>query len=217
MTEGVGEALIVHELALTKEFDRLANIGIVDHAKDVVVRDARLLLRRQILVEIGDDVALDSDIFHIGGDACGARGVDACGVVDEILREGRAFDLGDGQIFGQLGEDRAHHLEMRELLGSHVGEDADYLTVGHREALIEVAHRRGELAVGSAELTYDDRGSAGVGIFDLDRELKFLFIYPHNAFSYECYCQVSQGQGVLAQSQEVVLSLPYIVSGPCFA
>lgn len=172
---------------------------------------------REVFVKVGDDVALDSDIFHVGGDACGARGVDTCGVIDEILREGRVFDLGDGQIFGQLGEDRAHHLEMCELLGSYVGKDADDLAVGHREALIEVAHRRGKLAVGASELAYDDRGGTRVGIFDLDGELKFLFIYPHNAFSYECYCQVSQGQGVLAQSQEVVLSLPYIVRGPCFA
>ncbi len=41
---GVAEALIVHELALAQEFDRLADVGVITQTQNVVVRRARLLL-----------------------------------------------------------------------------------------------------------------------------------------------------------------------------
>ena len=42
--EGVAEALVVNNLALTKKFDGVADVGVVDKAQNVVVGDARLLL-----------------------------------------------------------------------------------------------------------------------------------------------------------------------------
>ena len=42
-TERVAEALVVDDLTLTKEFQGIADVGIVDKAQKVVVSDARLL------------------------------------------------------------------------------------------------------------------------------------------------------------------------------
>ena len=42
--DGVGEALIVNDLALAQIFDGIANVGIVGQTQDIVVGDACLLL-----------------------------------------------------------------------------------------------------------------------------------------------------------------------------
>ena len=42
--DAVGEALIVNYLALAEEFYRIANVGIVGEAQNVVIGRARLLL-----------------------------------------------------------------------------------------------------------------------------------------------------------------------------
>ena len=42
--KGIAEALIVYDLTLTQELDRITHIRVVGHTKNVVVGDARLLL-----------------------------------------------------------------------------------------------------------------------------------------------------------------------------
>ena len=42
--EGFGEALIVDDLALAEELEGIADVGIVDHAEEVIIGHARLLL-----------------------------------------------------------------------------------------------------------------------------------------------------------------------------
>ena len=43
-TDAVAEALIMHDLALAEEFYRVADVGIVGEAENVIVGRARLLL-----------------------------------------------------------------------------------------------------------------------------------------------------------------------------
>ena len=43
-TKGIAEALIMDELALAKELEGLADVGIVYHSQKVVIGNARLLL-----------------------------------------------------------------------------------------------------------------------------------------------------------------------------
>ena len=43
-TQGVAKALVMDELALTEEFEGLADVGVVDHSDKVVVGDACFLL-----------------------------------------------------------------------------------------------------------------------------------------------------------------------------
>ena len=40
----IAEALVVHQLALTQILDRLAHVGIVHHAQDIIIGHACLLL-----------------------------------------------------------------------------------------------------------------------------------------------------------------------------
>lgn len=47
-TEGIAEALIMHNLALAQEFDGLTHVGIVGHTQNVIVGHARLLLCRTL-------------------------------------------------------------------------------------------------------------------------------------------------------------------------
>lgn len=62
--QSLAEALIVYHLARTQEFQRLAHVGVVDQAQQVIVGRARLLLGGQILRQVGDRVAFDTDIFR---------------------------------------------------------------------------------------------------------------------------------------------------------
>lgn len=59
--QSLTKALIMDDLPLPQELDWLDNIRIVYQAQNVVIGDPRLLLRRQILVQIGNGVALYAD------------------------------------------------------------------------------------------------------------------------------------------------------------
>ena len=68
---------------------------------------------------------------------------------------------------------------MFAFLGADIRQQSLYLCVGHCEALIEVAQRGCELAVGTSELRDDDFRHTRVGILDIHGVLQFLFILPH--------------------------------------
>ena len=118
--EGIGEALIMHDLALAKESDDVVDVGIIRKAKDIVVGGSRLLLGGEVLVEIGQNIALYADVFHIKRNARCGYGVRARGMIHEIRREGSAVYLLEREIFGQLMDYCRHHLKMRELLGAYL-------------------------------------------------------------------------------------------------
>ena len=42
--QGITETLIVHDLPLSEEFQRIAHVGIVNQAEQIVISDSRLLL-----------------------------------------------------------------------------------------------------------------------------------------------------------------------------
>ena len=77
----------VVDLALAEEFDGVADVGIVDEAQDIVVGDARLLFGGEVLVEVGEHIALDGEVGGCKRNACGRDGVDARGMIDEVRVE----------------------------------------------------------------------------------------------------------------------------------
>ena len=52
------KALEVDDLALTKEFDGVVNVGVIREAEDVIVGYARLLLGGKVLYEVAIRVPL---------------------------------------------------------------------------------------------------------------------------------------------------------------
>ena len=70
----------------------------------------------QVLVEVGDDVSLDANVFHIEGHARCRYGIDARSMVDEIRREGCLGNLFLGDVARQLIENCCHHFKVCELL-----------------------------------------------------------------------------------------------------
>ena len=58
-----------------------------------------------------------------------------------------------------------------------------YFTQGLAEALGEIAHGGGELAVGTAELLKEQRCERGVGLADAHRVLPALVVHKHLHFS----------------------------------
>ncbi len=106
----------MHDLALAEELDGIVDVGIVRQTQNVVVGHPCLLLGGKILVEIGDHVALDREILRVKGNARGCNGVHTRGVIHKVGSERRTLDLLLAEITGELVEDGADHLQVRELL-----------------------------------------------------------------------------------------------------
>lgn len=101
---------------LPQEADHVVDIRVVGQAEDVVVGEAGFLLRRQILRQVGDDIARDLHSRGGPGIAGGKLGKDACGVIHEVGVKACGFDLAVAQIAGELVDEGAHHFQMAQFL-----------------------------------------------------------------------------------------------------
>ena len=98
----ITEALEVDDLPLTQKADHIVDIRVVGQAEDVVIGKAGLLFCRQILCQVGNNVACD---LHCGRGpriAGGKLRVDSHSVIDEIGVKAGGFDLLLVQIAGEL-------------------------------------------------------------------------------------------------------------------
>ena len=109
-----------------------------------------LPLRRQILMQIREHVALRLYIRRRERHACSRSRVNSRRVIDEIRVHARFLDLLGREVFRKLIDDRADHLKMRKLLGTDIGEDSLQLGIRHSVALAEIAQRSAKLPVGTA-------------------------------------------------------------------
>ncbi len=116
----VAEPLEMHDFAFPQELDRVAHVGIVGEAQDVVVGLAGLLLGREVLVKVGKGVAGDLELGGREGVARGGLRVDARGVVDKVGVEAAALDLFGRHAAGELVDDRGNHLDVGELFGARI-------------------------------------------------------------------------------------------------
>jgi len=119
MAKQLTEALIVHDLALTKELDDIVHIGIVGKAENVVIGSLRLHFSRHVFVEVGDGIPLDlhhcRSVRHTG---CRLR-IYPRGVVNEVISEPLALDLVGREVTGKLMHDGAYHLKMSKLFRTY--------------------------------------------------------------------------------------------------
>ena len=130
----------MHYFALAQIFYRVAHIGVIHETQDVVICYAGFLLGGEVLIQVGDGIALYSDIFHIERHARCRLRVNAYGMVYEICVEARFFYFIYRESECELIYHSRNHFEMGELFRSDIGEYADYLIIRHGIALIEISH-----------------------------------------------------------------------------
>ena len=108
------KSLEMNNFSFAKEFDGVTNVGVVNKAEQIVIGHSCFLFCRQILVQIGENVALDADIS--GSKRCSACGlrINSRGMVDKIGVKARFFDFLGGEIARELIQDRCNHFEMGE-------------------------------------------------------------------------------------------------------
>ena len=109
------------DFPLPQEADHVVDVRVVGQAEDVVVGEAGFLLRRQILRQVGDDIARDLHSRGGPGIAGGKLGKDACGVIHEVGVKACGFDLAVAQIAGELVDEGAHHFQMAQFLSPYQG------------------------------------------------------------------------------------------------
>lgn len=115
------EPLEVDDFPLPQEADHVVDIRVVGQAEDVVVGEAGFLLRRQILRQVGDDIARDLHGRGGPGIAGGKLGIDACGVIHEVGVKACGFDLAVAQVTGELVDEGAHHFQVAQFLSPYQG------------------------------------------------------------------------------------------------
>lgn len=107
------------DFACAQELDRVAHVGVVGKAQDVVVRHTGFLLGGEVFVQVGDRVAGDGEGVCIERRAGRRNRIDAGRVVDEIRVKALLPDLLGRQIPRELVNDRADHLEVRQLFRAY--------------------------------------------------------------------------------------------------
>lgn len=116
--EGFAKPLIMDDLPFPEEADGGDDVGVIYQLEDIIVGGAGLLLGGHVLGEVGDGVA--GGLEGGGGEghsACGLR-PDAGGVIHKVDVKAGLFDLLDGEVAGELVDDGADHLQMRQLIGT---------------------------------------------------------------------------------------------------
>ena len=186
----------MNDLSLPQEFDHVVDVRVVAQTQDIVIGDPGFLLCRQILCQIGDQVALDCHARRIVREAGRRRGIDACRMVDKIRIKTSRLDLLIRQIAGQLIDDGADHFQMAQLLRADIGQKALQLRIRHGKPLAEIAQGCAQFAVRPAVLRNNQRRQFGIGLLDPDGILQFLLIDKHY---FSPPSAPSQGHGSLTQ------------------
>lgn len=112
------EALEVDNFALPQKFDRVAHVGIVDQAQQIVIGSARLLFCCHVLKQVGDGIALGLEGFCREGPACRRLRINAGCVIDIVRLKVAFFDVVNRNIPRELVNDCADNFKMRQLFSA---------------------------------------------------------------------------------------------------
>ena len=116
IVEQLPEALEMHHLALAKEFNYLVDIGIVRHTENIVIGRSRLLLRRQVLNQIGYRVGFGLQIRRRERNARSICGIDRVAVIDIIRARTVLVKAPRTLAVGKLTDYAADYLKMRQFV-----------------------------------------------------------------------------------------------------
>ncbi len=106
----------MNDLPLTEETDRVADLGILYQAEDVVVSRSGLLFCGEVFNEIGDGITLTLEFAGVEGNATGSLGPKCQRVVNVIFVETGRSDFLGRETAGELVDDGADHLKVGEFL-----------------------------------------------------------------------------------------------------
>lgn len=85
------ESLVMNKLSFAQEFDRVAHVGIVREAENVIVGQTRFLLCREVFRQVCYRVAGGCESCRRKRRAACRNRINARGVVDEIIRKRTVF------------------------------------------------------------------------------------------------------------------------------
>ena len=110
----------MHNLPLPQEPDGIVDIGIVTEPQDIVVGNAGLLLRCQILCQIRDH--LTGDLHGSGAPrrAGGGDRINAGSMIHKVSVKPGGSDLIFTEVSGELMDDGSNHLQVPQLFGSYL-------------------------------------------------------------------------------------------------
>ena len=167
------------DLPFTQKTDGRDHVRVVHQTQNIVIGGAGFLLCCHVLVQIRDGVALAGEAHGRERRTARRLGPHAGRMVHKIGVEALPPDLVRGKALCQLVYNGAHHLQMGQLLGSDIRQQARHTAPGHGVALGQIAHARAQLAVRAAVLGDDHLCRRRVRRFDPDRELQAFLIAPH--------------------------------------
>ena len=145
--QAFAEALEVYDLPLPEETEGIEQGGVICEGHKVLVGCPGFLLRRHILMDIGDGVAGALDIGGGKGNAVGVGGEYALGVHGKVADQARFLYFLKGSIAHALVYHGADHLPMGHFFRADVVAGGLYAVIRHGEALSEVAARRCQFRV----------------------------------------------------------------------
>lgn len=135
------EALEVDHLPLAQELDDVVHVRVVTEAEDVVVGHPGLLLCRQILRQVSDQIALAGHTGGAVGEPGRGGGIYACRTVNEVGVKSRGLDLLICKIAGQLVDDGANHFQMPQLFRPYKGGEMYQFRTGRIQWFQRLASR----------------------------------------------------------------------------
>ena len=110
----IAEALEVYDFPRAEEANRVIYVRVVRQPEDVVVSRARLLFRREVFRQVGDEVALDLHRRRAPRESRRRSRVYARGVVYEVRVKSGLLDLVFRQVPRQLVHDSTYHFQVSQ-------------------------------------------------------------------------------------------------------
>src|SRR5699024_8478996 len=119
-TQTFSKSLEVDDLPGSEEFDDVVDVRVVAQPQNIVVGNAGLLLCRQVLGKVGDQIALYRHAGGVPGRPGGGGGIDTGSMVHEVGIKPGGADLLLGQVPGQLMHNGADHLQVPKFFYTNI-------------------------------------------------------------------------------------------------
>ena len=176
-----GEGLHVGDLARHQELQRILAARIVTEIDQALIDDLGARFGRDVAAEIDVELAGDLEIVRRPRASHGIVEIDAAAACDGDQRIGLRRIAVMLHVREVKPGQRAHHLEMAQLLRADVHQQVLAGRIIAVEALDRILHGSGQLAIGAAELLQQHVAEARVRRIDTHRVHELLDVVIHGA------------------------------------